>query len=308
MRSPGFRFFMWRSGLSKYRDPVEREERYVEILRENLDGSELDRAVLLAMDRVYGIGGKVDKKGTHFFVSNDYVGSICKSFPDQFLYGASVHPYRRDALEELERVAEDGAVLIKLIPNSQGFDPAHPSLTKYYQKLENLGLPLLLHGGTEHTIVTIDQSLGNPARFENALASGATLIVAHMGSAGLAHMARETMGETLKLMAKYPHCYGDTGAFSTAWRGRYLLEMLDSEKLEEKYKISLENPTGRLIHGSDYPIPVTPDAFLLKIKGADRKRVRNLPSALQKDVETKRLLGMPDNCLVRANRELGIGL
>ena len=38
--------------------------------------------------------------------------------------GASVNPTRKDALDELERVAALGAVLNKVLPNAMVFDPA----------------------------------------------------------------------------------------------------------------------------------------------------------------------------------------
>jgi predicted TIM-barrel fold metal-dependent hydrolase len=66
---------------------------------------------------------------TRFSVSNDEVLAWCRKSPGTFLFGASVHPHRHDALEALEWCAQQGAVLIKWLPNYQGIDPAarrHP--------------------------------------------------------------------------------------------------------------------------------------------------------------------------------------
>jgi hypothetical protein len=41
---------------------------------------------------------------------------------DMFLPCVSVHPYRKDALEELEKYAAQGVHLVKWLPNSMGYN------------------------------------------------------------------------------------------------------------------------------------------------------------------------------------------
>jgi predicted TIM-barrel fold metal-dependent hydrolase len=282
------------------------DRRFVEILAKSVSDSELDRAVLLGLDGVYSEDGAFDSKRTHVVVSNNYVRDVCAAYPNRFLFGASVHPYRKDALEELDRVKEDGAVLVKLLPNSQGFDPGERRIEKVYQRMADLRLPLLIHCGYEHTIPPVDQAFGRPGRLEIALGTGLRVIVAHVGSAGLAH-ANETMGETLELMTRYPNCYGDTAAFCSLWRGKYLLQLLDEERLYRKYKVKIDDPMSRLIHGSDFPIPLSLAFFFNRLKKADRRELRSITSELQKDIALKRMLGVPDACLTRAHEVLGIG-
>jgi len=240
------------------------------------------------------------------YVSNDAVVSACSRFPEQLLPGASVHPYRPDALAELERTAGLGAVLVKLLPNSHGFDPAEARLKGYYRKLADLGLCLLIHGGYEHTIRVIDQAYGDPSRLRLALDQGVTVIVAHVGTAGLFHL-RETFGAFLKLLERYPNCYGDISALDNVWRAKYLKQLLDPQRLCRKYGVQIDDPFGRLVHGSDFPIPVTPTAFVRGTTSAQRRRLRKNKNYLQRDIDLKRLLGVPDACLTRAYEELGIG-
>jgi uncharacterized protein len=85
-----------------------------------IDGTpELDAAVGLAFDAVYGEDGRRDEN-THLYVTNEYAAELARKHP-KLLLGASVHPYRKDALEELERCVADGAVLMKWLPLVQGW-------------------------------------------------------------------------------------------------------------------------------------------------------------------------------------------
>ena len=54
-------------------------------------------------------GGSELVPETEFYVPNDYVLRAARQH-DELLAGASIHPNRRDALEELDRCLELGAV------------------------------------------------------------------------------------------------------------------------------------------------------------------------------------------------------
>jgi uncharacterized protein len=292
-------------GLHLVSDPVKQDRLYVERLAALVEESELDRVVLLAFDEIYDEKGKVDRDRTYLYVSNDYVRKVCDDRPDIFTFGASVHPSRNDALDELERVAQQGACLVKLLPNSQGFDPADPRFVGYWRKLADLDLPLLIHCGFEHTIPPIDQKLGDPVRVRSVLEEGVKVIVAHAGSSGKFHL-HETFGDTLALLTKYQNCWCDTSALANFWRSKYLFELLDPPLLKRVYGVEIEDPFTRFIHGSDYPIPITPFAFIGRTNRAERRRISKLKNPLQMDIELKRLAGVPDECLTRTAEVLAL--
>lgn len=275
------------------------EERYVDWLSKQVAASELNRAVLLALDQVYTKNGTVDLKQSRFFVPNHFVSHHCRRYPKHFLFGASVHPYRKDALDSLDRQKERGAVLIKLLPNSQGFDPSDPDLVHYYRKLAELHLPLLIHAGYEHSIPVIDQLWGDPVLLRRALDQGTTVIVAHGGTAGRFHR-RETFGSFLKLLAGYPNCYGDTSALTNLWRAKYLKELLCPRIMEQRYGVHITSVLERFVHGSDFPAPVTPLAFGVHNARKARAALPDKSNRLQLDIAVKRVMGVPDSCLTRA--------
>jgi uncharacterized protein len=290
--------------VHKAKDASQQEALYVERLAKQVRSSELDRAVLLSFDQVYRKDGTLDDKRSGFHVPNRYTQKMVSIYPDAFLFGASVHPYRKDAVDALHRAKEAGAVLVKLLPNSHNFDPADPQLRRYFETLRDLALPLLLHGGYEHTIPASNQSFGDPARFAFPLSLGTTVIVAHGGSAGRLHL-KETFGAFLSLLDTYPNCYGDTAAFANFWRCQYLYQLKNPELLERKYGVRIARPFDRFIHGSDFPIPISPRFFGSKIAKAVKTDPAARDNHLQADVTLKRLAGVPDDCLTRASDALG---
>src|SRR5690349_12611762 len=92
---PSFRYLRWRLGMKGADEGTERA--LVASLATELAGADgVDAAVVLAFDAVYGDDGRIDEARTHLHVENDYVIELVKREP-KMLFGASVHPYRRDA-------------------------------------------------------------------------------------------------------------------------------------------------------------------------------------------------------------------
>jgi uncharacterized protein len=58
---------------------------------------------ILAFDKHYDIDGEENHERTEFYTPNLYVWKLTNEFQDFLLPVVSVHPYRRDALEELEK-------------------------------------------------------------------------------------------------------------------------------------------------------------------------------------------------------------
>ena len=77
--------------------------RLVDLIK-NIDNH--GKHLLLPFDKNYNYDGTVNLNKTEFYTSNDYVFSLAEEFPELFISAMSVHPYRTDALEELERCAK----------------------------------------------------------------------------------------------------------------------------------------------------------------------------------------------------------
>jgi predicted TIM-barrel fold metal-dependent hydrolase len=241
LNSPLFRFLRWRHRLP-IEDAVRSNHKYVEDLLSELRRSKhVTKAVLLGMDGVYDENGMLDAEKTEFLVGNDYVLNLARSYPDEFLPGVSINPQRRDAIEELERCAAAGAALVKVLPNTQGFDPGDRRYVPFYRKLAQLKLPLLSHVGYEFTLVGRDQSAGDPDRLRLALDEGVTVIAAHGCSSGLIFYERYI--PTFKALVRlYTNFFADVSALTLPNRFGMLLRLRGHPEMHD-----------RLLFGTDYP-------------------------------------------------------
>ncbi len=244
LRSPLFRFLLWKHQLPKD-NPQFANQKYIDDLLRELRASQyVQKVVLLGMDGVYNQQGHLEKAHTEFLISNDYVLDIARRFPNECLAGVSINPQRGDAVEELHRCADAGATLVKVLPNSQQFNPANRQYKKFYRALAERKIPFLSHVGYEFSLIGKDQSVGNPDRLEVALEEGATVIAAHGCSYGL--MVYEKFFRTFQnLVERYPHFYADISALTLPNRFKMLLRLRDQPKLQE-----------RLLFGTDYPLSV----------------------------------------------------
>jgi len=241
LNSPLFRFLRWKHRLP-IEDAARSNQKYVEDLLSELRRSQhVTKAVLLGMDGVYDTNGMLDAEKTEFLVGNDYVLNLARSYPHEFLPGVSINPQRRDAVEELERCAAAGAALVKVLPNTQGFDLGNRRYLPFYKKMAQLKIPLLSHVGYEFTLVGQDQAAGDPDRLRLALDEGVTVIAAHGCSSGLVFYERY-VSTFLDLVRLYPNFYSDVSALTLPNRFGMLLRLRRYPETHD-----------RLLFGTDYP-------------------------------------------------------
>ncbi|MBI3724040.1 amidohydrolase family protein [bacterium] len=282
------------AGASLSEPPADVDRKYVDLLRRQLDTApSVDRVVLFAFDGVYRDDGSLDESRTHLLVPNDFAFEVAASHPKVWV-GASVNPYRKDALAELERCAARGAVLVKWIPSTQGFDPADPRCEAFYGKLVELGLPLLSHVGTEFALPPVDKKLGAIERLEAAMRAGVRVIVPHAGNLKLLGDAAD-FERLMGLLEKHPQVLLNESALALVHRRRRLFRLLARKEIH-----------GRVLHGSDFPLPVHPWAFVPQLGLAATKKIAALESIFEKDVVLKRALGAPEGFFTQASSYLKI--
>lgn len=211
---------------------------------------------LLAFDKHYRRDGSVNLEKTEFYVPNEYVFEVAAKHPDKFVPNISVNPYRPDAIAELEKWAQRGARVVKWLPNAMGIDPSDPQCDSFYQKMKELDLILLSHGGEEKAVeAEEDQKLGNPLLLRRALDHGVKVIVAHCAGLGTNQdldskdrKQRDNFDLFMRLMDEKRYeglVFGEISAMTQFNRiGKPLQTILEREDLHE-----------RLVNGSDYPLP-----------------------------------------------------
>jgi len=286
--SLGFRFMQWRLGLKGY--DAQTESDLAAKLGALLDETtELDAAVVLAFDAVHDRDGRLDTDNTHLYVTNDYVIELASRHP-KMLFGASVHPYRKDAVAEVERCVKAGAVLLKWLPIVQDFNPADERCFPVYDALAHYKLPLLSHTGGEKSLPNLNFAVASPMLLEPALKRGVTVIAAHCGTRSVP-FEPDFVPQFMWLAQEYEHLYGDTSALGlpTRW---YAWDRI------------LRHPTvhRKLVHGSDWPIPPFPPLGHLDARaGASLMRDANW---IRRDIRIKQRLGLDDAYWTRASQVL----
>lgn len=214
------------------------------------------RVVLLAFDWTYDEQGNRRPDHSEFFTPTFYVQRLAREHPDCFIAAASIHPYRPDAVAELERAVGEGAVAVKWLPNAQRIDPGSVRCDPFYDKLAELSVPLLCHTGEEQAVRAEEaQLLGNPLLLRRPLERGVKVVALHAASFG-SSPDLEKAGQPqvpsfdlfVRLMEETQYrgrLFGEISAVTLVNHvGRPLRELLVRTEWHE-----------RLVNGSDYPLP-----------------------------------------------------
>lgn len=254
------------------------------------------RAVILALDGAVDDSGNLDRGRTEVYVPNEFVAAQVARWPN-LLFGASVNPYRHDALGRLRWAHAHGAVLVKWLPSIQHIDPADERLTPFYDALVELGLPLLTHTGTEHAFTDADNRYCDPERLRLPLSRGVTIIAAHAGTTG--RFGGEPGFERLARLAReYPNLYVDVSSLTQLNKRTHLRRVIRREEFR-----------GRLLYGSDYPLVgmrflVSANYYPFRLSWRERRSIARTENPWDRDVALKHALGLPAGAWTAAENVL----
>lgn len=272
------------------------DQRYIAYLKSRVRSAGfLRQVVLLAQDYFYTRAGEREPLRTPFYTPNEYVARVAAQHPE-FLFGASIHPYRRDALDELARAAAAGAVLVKWIPNVLAIDLADPRCRAFYRRLVELKMPLLVHTGDEQALFVAGQEYGDPRRLVAPLEQGVTVIAAHVASLG-ERDARFNLDLLADMFPRWSNLFADTSALTLVTRWRQLIRLARRTELH-----------ARLVHGSDFPLPPATTLFFGRLPLGRWWNTWKRENPLRRDFEIKQALGLPAEVYRRGYQLLGARL
>ena len=215
------------------------------------------RLMLLGFDYHYDREGRRVLPLSPFHTPNTYARDVARRYPQRFEWIASVHPYREDCVEALQQAVNDGARAVKWLPSAMGIDPASPLCDRFYEALAPTGIPLLSHAGHEQAVHGgSNQALNNPLRLRRALDHGVRVIVAHCASLGsntdLDHGANGPRRSNFELFARLMDepryqalLFGEISSLAQLLRTTTVIDVI----------IGRVDWHGRLLYGSDYPLP-----------------------------------------------------
>ncbi len=214
------------------------------------------RCLLFAFEQAHDAAGVAHREDTTVHVPDRYVAQLAAAHAQRFAWVASIHPYRPDALTALQQARRDGAVAIKWLPSSMNIDPREPRCLVFAEAAARLDLPLIVHCGEERAVPGARRDdLVNPLHVRALLERGARVIVAHCASLGYAvdldkrsapkAPAFDLFSRLMDERAFEGRLFGDISAVFQRNRELAVWRAL----LERKHW------HGRLLQGSDYPLP-----------------------------------------------------
>ena len=251
----------------------------------------VDKAVVLALDGVVDDEGRLDREATQLYVPNAFVAGETRRY-DNLCFGASVNPHRRDALGRLRHVRAQGALLVKWIPNIMHIDPADEAITRFYEELVALDLPLLSHAGQERSFASARDEYGDPRRLGLPLSIGVTVIAAHIATTGT-NEDEINFERILPMFERYPNLHADISSLTQINRLDFLKNALGIPGLDE-----------RLVYGTDWPLQffplVSPYYHLDHIGLSAAKSVAAIDNRWDRDVALKEALGTPRHVFAKS--------
>jgi predicted TIM-barrel fold metal-dependent hydrolase len=229
------------------------------------------------------------------YVPNDLVLDLAAAHPE-FLAGVSIHPARHDAIAELERCLERGAVLMKCLPNCQNIDASDLRYRRFWERMAEARLPLLAHTGGEHTVPVVNARYADPKLLRLPLQCGVSVIAAHCATKS-GPTDRDYFDDWAAMLAEYPNLYGDISALVSLNRCGHLRDCLRPE-IEP-----------RILHGSDFPVPVLGHRMWAQgwIDWQTFRAAQKIENPLERDWAFKRALGFTDETRTRIASLLRLG-
>ena len=247
-------FYMNAGGVSTKPGTV--DENYVHRLAQLIRAMPAGvKAMLFAFDWFHDDKGQPIPESSTFYVPDSFARQMAEEHPDLFEWVASIHPYRPDAVDRLQAAAAQGARALKWLPAAQNIDPASKQCDAFFAALARLSLPLIIHCGEEKAAQSSSLiPFGNPLRLHRALDAGVKVIVAHCASIGEDEDFDRpgTRRKSFDLFARImdrpewkENLFGDISAIVFRNRKPEVLQTL----------LTREDWHGRLLNGSDYPLP-----------------------------------------------------
>lgn len=268
------------------------------------DPGPIERFVLLAFDAVHDDAGRVpalpnpgDRIGSDIYTSNSLIRAVCRAHPTRFLFGASVHPYRPEALAAIDEVFRAGACLIKWLPLHHNIDATDVRTLAALRKCAELGLPVLIHMSEEFTLTTqypqhrsIRPLLATLRRLRRE-GCMPPVIVAHAATPVTPWGEREDFELLIEALAgefRDAPLYADISAMLAVTKARFLRALVRRQDLHHK-----------LLFGSDFPVPVGVWALRRQLGRAYRE-LRAVRSWPQQAAQACRILGFNEIVFHRA--------
>jgi uncharacterized protein len=211
---------------------------------------------LFAFEHAHDDRGQPQPDQSTFHVPDAYAAHIASVHRDRFDWVASIHPYRPDALARLDAALQAGAVAVKWLPSAMNIDLRDARCWPFFDRLARAGVPLIVHCGEEKAVPGAGRDeLGNPLHVRHALQHGVRVVMAHCASLGRAQDSDKTSAPLVPAFDLFARLMDEP-----AHQGLLLGDIsavFQVNRSADVWRAVLQNERwhGRLLHGSDHPLP-----------------------------------------------------
>lgn len=170
-------------------------------------------------------------------IPNQYVADYVRRFPQKLIGFAGIDPTERDAVKEVKAAKSDLQLRgLTISPANQDFHPTDSRAMRVYAEAERLGMPILIHPGsqfTEHSKL----EFGRPHLLDEVARSFPQLRIV------IAQLGQPFVDETILLLGKHANVYADvSGLLRRPWQAY--------NSLISAYEYGV---IDKLLFGSDFP-------------------------------------------------------
>ncbi|WP_186649640.1 amidohydrolase family protein [Fluviispira vulneris] len=279
-KRPTFRYLKYAQKISNEQMLTDIDLIWIKRISDLIKNSDcISKAVVLCFDSVYLENGEQNLELSQLYVPNSWGFFAAQKFKESFLLGASIHPYRKDFFNELEKCIENNVFLLKWLPSAMGIDPENKKCLAFYDALREAKIPLLSHVDREFTFaepVSGWLKFNHLKKLKTALDMGVTVIAAHAGTPSQIELAEE-------FARKYENFYLDTSGLFNPSRVRSAIRLF---RLAQKSVLK-----ERLLFGTDWPVPAFPLLLIDKTGIALYKEISKIANPFLRDLRLKEFFG-----------------
>ena len=202
------------------------------------------------------------------FGSNDAVGKFIKSTktPDRFIGTANidfVDPEGSNSVEELDRCVNELGLkgIGELYPQIGPWDPGDETCFPVYEKAQELGVPIMMHGGCEIFPAAFNhQQYSDPTMLDPALRAFPDLIFI------ICHMGIDCVGQLFTLMHTRKNLYAEISSLTTGI-AIPSAGIFDVSREDVLRKFLERGFADRLLWATDVQAPYNSDGEKNKVRG-----------------------------------------
>ncbi len=230
-------------------------EAYIQALTEGIRRSKyLKKSVVFGVDARVDAAGKVLHKDLTVCADNDEVLQLYENNRDVIIPFFSINPMRPDALDLIDQYSELGFQGAKFLQNYWNVNTREVRYRRYFEKLHDKGLPLIVHIGSESSVHS-HKACECISMLHHPLEAGVTVIAAHMALSYTPSKLFQALLQNpkhfnaeyftlLTMLESYENLYADVSALLTPVRAKVLRHLSAEHHIHEK-----------LLFGTDYPVP-----------------------------------------------------